>query len=106
MQCRMNCCNINYNEMKKVEKFLKHIARLEPGCAPSSGYFEQIINEAREAKAEFEALHKADVGRRFSTIDEALGYLNRGGHYFEERKTLKDKTIISIANDIFENINS
>jgi len=92
--------------MKKVEKFLSHISKLEKGCAPSCGYMIEIIEEARKAKAEFQALYKADVGRRFSTIDEALGYLNRGGHYFEERNTLKDETIISIANDIFENINS
>lgn len=50
--------------MKIVEKFLKHIARLEPGSAPSAGYFEEIILEARAAKAEFEALHKKDFGKR------------------------------------------
>lgn len=64
MQCRMNCYNIKLKKMKKVEKFLKHIARLEPGSAPSAGYFEEIILEAREAKTELEALHKTDVRRR------------------------------------------
>jgi uncharacterized paraquat-inducible protein A len=47
--------------MKKVEKFLKHISKLEVGSAPSVGYFEQIILEARESLEEFEQLRQHNV---------------------------------------------
>lgn len=47
--------------MKKVEKFLKHISKLEVGRAPSVGYFEQIILEARESLEEFEQLRQYNV---------------------------------------------
>lgn len=49
--------------MKKVEKFLKHISRLAPGSAPSAGYFEEIILEAREALHEFKKNQKKKVSK-------------------------------------------
>ena len=38
---------------------------------------------------------------RFNNIEDALGYLNRGGYMFKERVLLSDETLINIANDIF-----
>jgi len=56
-------------------------------------------------KAVNQALNIPVVTKRFNDLTDALGYLNRGGHYFEERNTLEDKTIIAIANDIYYNKN-
>jgi len=52
-----------------------------------------------------EALILCGVTKRFNDLTDALGYLNRGGHHFEERNTLNDETIIAIANDIYYNKN-
>lgn len=41
------------------------------------------------------------VTKRFNNLNDALGYLNRGGHDFKERNSLNDETIIAIANDIY-----
>lgn len=79
--------------MKKVEKFLKHISRLEPGSAPSAGYFEKIILEAREAKSEFQALHKTDVKRRqkcFVAMNENDFDIENMSFYKTLKKAKKD----------------
>lgn len=34
---------------KAIVKFTTKIAKMETGCAPSAGYMEQLILEAREA---------------------------------------------------------
>lgn len=34
--------------MEKMQKFILKIARMECGCAPSAGYMEEIILEARK----------------------------------------------------------
>lgn len=60
--------------MKKVEKFLKHISKLETGSAPSVEYFEQIILEAREALEEFEKLRQPPViNNEVAVCDKCLG---------------------------------
>ena len=59
--------------MKKVEKFLNRISKLEPGCAPSVGYFTEIINEAREAKDEFDKAQQKRALVDMMRGDEELG---------------------------------
>ncbi len=68
----------------------------------------KMITKLRSAEDRFFDLQEMQpkltlqsIGKRFNYLTDALGYLNRGGHYFEERNTLKDATIIAIANDIY-----
>lgn len=44
--------------------------------------------------------------KKFDTIKEALGYLNRQNCRFEHRNMLSNETIIAMANDIYYHNNS
>lgn len=50
----------------------------------------------------YEALSIGGVSKRFTEINDALGYLNRGGYHFKERILLSDETLMLIANDIYD----
>ena len=60
-----------------------------------------LIWKINDLTKEVKELSIPVVTKRFNDLTDALGYLNRGGHYFEERNTLEDATIIAIANDIY-----
>lgn len=62
--------------MEKTQKFINKVARLELGSAPSVGFFEEIIKEAREAKVELET---SKTGEQLD-VEEKGGIFNEGWH--------------------------
>lgn len=74
--------------MKKVEKFLKHISKLETGSAPSVEYFEQIILEAREALEEFEQFRQYNIIVRSEQLPCEMcgGKIDKEDKFTDEKK--------------------